>query len=212
MVNIYTDGGSRGNPGEAGIGYCFEKENEIIYEYARPIGISTNNVAEYTAVLEAIIKAKKMNFLEINIFLDSQLVERQLNGYYSVKSEDLKEIYEKIKKETNELKSFTITHIKRNLNKNADRLVNISLDTKMEYENITDKSLYSNITTNYEKITDFLRVYNLQKSNINIKDENFYLITKEEELNKILIIYPGLKDILKREYEIKNIILRIEDI
>lgn len=140
MIEIFSDGGSRGNPGRAAIGFVLKKEGNIFYEYAEPIGIATNNVAEYTAALRAIETAKRLGFKKVSLNLDSQLVERQLNGVYKVKSEELSIIFEQIKKELENFSSFTIDHVPRELNKDADRLVNMALDTeKIFVQNYLEK-------------------------------------------------------------------------
>lgn len=214
MINIFTDGGSRGNPGHSAIGYVLEKNGKIIYEFGKPIGIATNNVAEYTAVYEAIKKAKELGYFEIELYLDSQLVQRQLNGAYKVNSQDLLPLYKKILAEVAELKYFRVTHIKRAENKRADKLVNLALDNDKEIsfiDDIKDSSKIGN-SISYEKIIDYLRVYKLENTDIKIDGNDFFINIKEDELPKIYIIYSGLKDLLKNHYSIKNIILRIEDI
>lgn len=128
---IFSDGGSRGNPGKAAIGYTIQNaKQEAIYECGMNIGIATNNVAEYTAIIEAIKKAKELNVDEIAVFLDSQLVERQLKGEYRVKSPELIPLFEELVIEIDSLKSFEMNHIKRELNKRADKLVNEALDSE----------------------------------------------------------------------------------
>lgn len=214
MINIFTDGGSRGNPGHSAIGYVLEKNGKIIYEFGKPIGIETNNVAEYTAVYEAIKKAKELGYFEIELYLDSQLVQRQLNGAYKVNSQDLLPLYKKILAEVAELKYFRVTHIKRAENKRADKLVNLALDNDKEIsfiDDIKDSSKIGN-SISYEKIIDYLRVYKLENTDIKIDGNDFFINIKEDELPKIYIIYSGLKDLLKNHYSVKNIILRIEDI
>ena len=133
-VEIYTDGGSRGNPGDAAIGYVIKSNGENIYQYAENIGIQTNNVAEYQAVLSALKKAKELNISELTLYMDSQLVERQLNGAYKVKNEDLKILYDKIVAELKAFKKYEIIHVKRELNKLADKLVNMALDKQQTVE------------------------------------------------------------------------------
>lgn len=133
-LKIYTDGGSRGNPGPAAIGYVIENNGNNIYQYAENIGIQTNNVAEYQAVLSAISKAKELGAKELDIYLDSQLVERQLNGIYKVKNEDLKKIYDKIIRELKNFRLFKITHVNREQNTLADKLVNMALDQQKTIE------------------------------------------------------------------------------
>ena len=131
-IKIYTDGGSRGNPGEAAIGVvAYNKEDgSRLTEIKKAIGVATNNIAEYTAVLEAldwVINTYKQSDLEF--YLDSELVVRQLSGIYKVKDPNLKVIYLKIRQKIIELGSnITFESIPREKNKEADALVNEALD------------------------------------------------------------------------------------
>lgn len=129
---IYTDGASRGNPGKASYGFVIlNGQNEVIFEKGEYIGITTNNVAEYTAVLEA-LKYVKNQFIqkevEISFLSDSNLVVSQLSGIFKVKSEHLKPLIRSI----NLLKPYFIKvnfkHIPRAQNSRADKLANLALD------------------------------------------------------------------------------------
>ena len=125
---MYTDGGSRGNPGKAAIGVViYDKNNKKIKELSRYIGIATNNVAEYTALLFGVIALKELQCTEVEIFMDSELIVKQLKGMYKVKHRDMRSLYSKV---INGLKGikYTITHVKREKNKVADSLVNDALD------------------------------------------------------------------------------------
>lgn len=133
-ISIYTDGGSRGNPGPAAIGIVFYNESgEIIHEHKKAIGYATNNEAEYRAILEALKILSKSDWFEENIpidcFLDSQLVVEQLNGRYKIKQPHIAEFVGGIKSiiQESDLK-ISFTHIPREKNKEADRLVNEALD------------------------------------------------------------------------------------
>lgn len=127
---IYCDGGSRGNPGPAASAFVAVKDGEEYYKESKYLGIETNNVAEYQAVLMAISWVKDSGFKEeVVVNLDSQLVERQINGKYKVKSEKLKKFHRQI----NEILSKTNLKIKfvwsyRSDNELADTLVNEELD------------------------------------------------------------------------------------
>ncbi len=126
---IYTDGGARGNPGPAGIGIVFfNKENKVIKEFCKYIGESTNNQAEYTALYTALRKASELGYKNIHIFLDSELVVRQMLGIYKVKNNKLKELYNKIKELEKNFKNIEYHHIPREKNKYADSLVNKAID------------------------------------------------------------------------------------
>jgi ribonuclease HI len=126
---IHTDGGARGNPGPAGIGVViYDEEKNVVAEISRYIGEATNNQAEYRAVLAAIEKAKDFKPEEINFFLDSELVVKQLNREYKVKNKDLAPLFVKIYNATLDFKKVTFRHIRRELNKEADKLANEAMD------------------------------------------------------------------------------------
>lgn len=128
---IHTDGGARGNPGPAGIGavVCDEEKN-VIAEISRYIGETTNNQAEYRALLAGIEKAKEIGAEELSFYLDSELVVKQLNREYKVKNPELAPLFVKIWNKTLEFKKVTFHHIRRELNKEADRLANEAMDRK----------------------------------------------------------------------------------
>lgn len=131
---VYTDGASRGNPGHASYGFTIsDKEGKLVFEKGEYIGIATNNVAEYKAVLESlkVICEKFLNKVEsIEFFADSKLVAEQLSGRYKIKSPHLKSIVEEIKILLLELGGATFTHIPREKNTEADRLANRALDNR----------------------------------------------------------------------------------
>ena len=134
---VYTDGGARGNPGPAAIGIII-KSHEKTETYKEKIGITTNNIAEYTAILKAIeILEKKSKTCEIKVefFLDSELVVKQLKGIYKIKNNELKKIHDEIKKFTKIIKNAEFTNIPREQNKEADALVNEALDEEDEEKN-----------------------------------------------------------------------------
>jgi len=130
MIIIYCDGGSRGNPGPAASAFVATVDEKIIYKESKYLGIETNNVAEYNSVIIALNWIKATNpKSEIVINLDSQLVERQLNGFYKVKNEKLKVLYNKIKLQIYSSKlliKFNWSY--REKNTLADSLVNETLD------------------------------------------------------------------------------------
>ena len=127
-ATIFSDGGSRGNPGEAAIGYVIKSGEATVFESGQLIGIATNNVAEYTAIIRGVQKAKQLGFYDVEVFVDSQLVEKQLKGEYKVKSPELKLLYDELKSEIRSLNSFEVSHVRREFNKRADKLVNEALD------------------------------------------------------------------------------------
>lgn len=126
---IYTDGGARGNPGPAAIGFViYNKDREVIEQNGEYIGKNTNNYAEYMAVLKALEAAEKLKPEIIHFYLDSNLVVQQLNQRYKIKNEELGKLFIKIWNKRQSFKRVTFTHISRDKNKLADRLVNQALD------------------------------------------------------------------------------------
>ncbi|MBI3397576.1 ribonuclease HI family protein [Candidatus Woesebacteria bacterium] len=131
MLNINCDGGSRGNPGPAASSFVVEAEGKIIYKFSKFLGVATNNVAEYTAVLEAFnwLESNKRFLEDITFVLDSELVVKQLRGLYKIKNLSLKKIYNQIKN-----KEIKFTHlviykkVPREENQTADFLVNEKLN------------------------------------------------------------------------------------
>lgn len=132
---IFTDGASRGNPGHASYGFTIsDKKNNLLYKEGCYIGITTNNVAEYTAVCEALKYAREkfgQNLVRVEVYADSKLVAEQLSGRYKVKSALLKPLIEKIKILSLELGGVTFSHVPRSKNIEADRLANIALDHRL---------------------------------------------------------------------------------
>ncbi len=127
--SIYTDGGSRGNPGPGAIGVVvMNQKNKVIYELSKYLGRCTNNEAEYLAVLHGLKIASSRKYTDVQIHIDSLLVASQLSGKYKVKNERLKKIFRKIKYLEKDLHTVEYIHIKRDKNKNADNLVNEALD------------------------------------------------------------------------------------
>lgn len=144
-LNIYTDGGSRGNPGQAGVGVVIYKKGdenkpfEKVYAFGKKIGISTNNVAEYTAIIEAwkwIIQNKSTfpHDLTINFYLDSYLVVNQLNGRYKLKSPNLTDLLFTVKQLQQKISAkLSYNYIVRVENMEADFWVNKALDNLSDF-------------------------------------------------------------------------------
>jgi len=128
-ATLYTDGGARGNPGPAGIGAVL-KIGEQEFLFKKYIGETTNNQAEYQALILGLEKAKEHGVAELSCFLDSELVVKQLNREYKVKDKDLAVQFMKIWNILPEFKKVTFTHVRREQNKTADRLVNEVLDER----------------------------------------------------------------------------------
>jgi len=130
-IFIYTDGGSRGNPGPAAIGILIiDKDGKIIYKHGEYIGEATNNIAEYTALMKALENTSENFHGEVSCFSDSELMIKQLNGEYKVKNPGIKELFLKIKELEKEFEKIEYTHVRRE-NKNiiiVDGIVNKVLD------------------------------------------------------------------------------------
>ena len=130
-VIIHTDGGARGNPGPAAIGVVIEEEGKVIHEFGETIGETTNNVAEYKAVIEALKACKKNNWggESIHFFLDSLLVVNQMKGLFKIKDAKLQELSLEARTLEKEVGGIiTYQAIPREQNKEADFLVNKALD------------------------------------------------------------------------------------
>lgn len=134
-VIAYTDGGSRGNPGPAGIGIHIEDDGgAVIKEVAQSIGNSTNNHAEYQAVAVALetlkqLYGKKTKEMAFELRMDSELVKKQLNGEYQIKEPGLVPLFIEIHNlRVSSFPNLTLTHVRREQNKDADRLANEGMD------------------------------------------------------------------------------------
>jgi ribonuclease HI len=134
-IIMYTDGGARGNPGPAGIGAVIQDgEGNVIKEVSKYIGEQTNNFAEYEALIEALNEAKKifgerLRDMQIEVRMDSELVVRQLSGIYKVKEPTLKEQFARVAKiRLEDAPNMLFTHVLREKNSHADRLVNAAVD------------------------------------------------------------------------------------
>jgi ribonuclease HI len=127
IANI--DGASRGNPGPASYAVVIrDASGKIVLELAKNIGRETNNVAEYFALLAALDYATTHGIHSLRIRSDSELLVRQMQGRYKVKSADLKPLYERASKMARQLGYFQIEHVRRELNRDADALANVALD------------------------------------------------------------------------------------
>lgn len=133
IYTIWSDGGARGNPGPAGIGFLVkDKKNSIIKEYCEYLGSATNNVAEYMALIRSLEFAKNIGQVDkLDIFLDSELVVKQIKGEYKVKNEGLRPLYTRVMVLLSGFK-YTICHIDRSRNKEADKLANKAIDEKVQ--------------------------------------------------------------------------------
>jgi ribonuclease HI len=124
-LKAYIDGGSRGNPGEAGIGVYFPD----VVRIAEFLGTGTNNFAEYSALLAALRFAVFSHCEELEVFADSELVVKQIKGEYQVKNEGIRPLYDSAIRWIKLIPSFSISHVRRENNKEADKLANLAMDT-----------------------------------------------------------------------------------
>jgi len=125
---IHIDGASRGNPGDAAYAIVIEAPGRGAVEESGVLGKQTNNVAEYTALLKALEKAKQLGLQRVRIHSDSELLVKQMNGEYRVKNEDLRSLFQEANQLKRDFDSVTFTHVRREQNKRADELCNIALD------------------------------------------------------------------------------------
>jgi len=139
-IKIHTDGASRGNPGPASIGVVIELPEGQVKTYGQSLGIATNNYAEYQAIAFALEKTKalvgKANTKKyaLEIYLDSELAQKQLTGIYELKDEAIQKAFIQIWNLRIKFKSVQFIHIRREFNKQADALANQALDRILKYE------------------------------------------------------------------------------
>ncbi len=131
IMEIFTDGASRGNPGPAAVGVVFrQKDGPDLAEHCETIGKATNNVAEYQAVVSALEHVRRWKVRKVHLFIDSELISRQLSGAYRVKSPDLRPLFQQVVFLSRDLKEFKVHHVKRAQNAQADALANKALDAE----------------------------------------------------------------------------------
>lgn len=129
IVVVHTDGGARGNPGPAGTGVVIKTETgQILYAVGEYIGETTNNVAEYKALIRALDTAAKLGATEVKVNMDSELIVKQMNGQYKIKEPTLQELAGQVLKLKNAFAQVSFTHVRREYNQEADRLVNQAID------------------------------------------------------------------------------------
>jgi ribonuclease HI len=128
-ARLFTDGGSRGNPGPAAYGYVLETDDgTVLAAHGEAIGVATNNVAEYRALVEGLRKAAELQVDELEVVSDSELLVHQMRGDYKVKNEALRELWLDANDLERKLGKVTYTAVRREHNELADRLVNEALD------------------------------------------------------------------------------------
>ena len=128
-LTLFVDGASRGNPGPSGIGVVlYDGGRRVVRSFGKYIGETTNNVAEYTALLVGLQEALQLQAGSLRVHTDSQLLARQLQGLYKVKQPHLKILWDQIRDLIPSLHSFAVHHVPREKNREADRLANQAID------------------------------------------------------------------------------------
>jgi len=141
---VHIDGGARGNPGEAGAGVVIRDadDNAVIFKGGYFLGETTNNVAEYQALLKALRLADKFGAQMVEIKSDSELLVRQMNGEYRVRNANLKTLFDQARDLMKRFKKCTFSHIPREENKTADKLVNQAINLKSNVEDAEGSEEY----------------------------------------------------------------------
>ncbi|OVE78745.1 hypothetical protein BVY00_02105 [bacterium G20] len=128
-AKLYTDGGSRGNPGpSAGAFVICKVDDNVVEKSGFYIGITTNNQAEYQALLKALQRSADLGIRRLKVFMDSELIIKQLNGIYKIKNKDLELLYRQVKELLADFDEISFNHVPRAMNKEADGEVNRILD------------------------------------------------------------------------------------
>jgi len=133
VIVIYTDGGSRGNPGPAGYGVRIESEDgTVLTELRAPLGLATNNVAEYHGLLAGLEWAAANGYPRVRVRSDSELLVKQMRGEYRVKNPGLQPLYLRARGLVVRIGQVTFEHVRREMNTEADRLANLAMDEASE--------------------------------------------------------------------------------
>lgn len=125
---LFCDGASRGNPGPGAFGYVIWEDDQLVAEEGGRLGNVTNNVAEYEGLIRGLQKSLELGAKQITVKSDSELLVRQLNGLYRVRAPHLLPFFDKAKRTLGCFKTFSIVHVPREKNKDADRMANRALD------------------------------------------------------------------------------------
>ncbi|MFN2526478.1 MAG: ribonuclease HI family protein [Actinomycetota bacterium] len=148
-ASLYTDGGARGNPGPAGIGVVLLAEDGVLLgQLARSIGETTNNVAEYSALIAGLELALDREVSDLDVYLDSELVVSQLKGEWKIKKDQLRSLAARAELLLNKFSSFSINHVPRALNADADKLANQAMDAAAEGQQLSSESVQQNLFEN----------------------------------------------------------------
>ena len=134
-VTVNIDGGARGNPGPAGAGFVLRaQDGTILRQEGFFLGRATNNVAEYTALLKGLASAMELGAKSVEVLSDSELLVRQMTGVYRVKNAGLLPLFTEAKEISQKFDAFEIHHVRRELNTDADRMVNMAIDQRRHVE------------------------------------------------------------------------------
>ena len=132
-ARLFTDGGARGNPGPAAFGYVIETDDgHVLAAHGEAIGVATNNVAEYRALVAGLEKALELGLEEVEVVSDSELLVKQMRGEYRVKNAGLLPLYQQARTIAQTLDRIVYEHVRREQNKDADRLANLAMDEGMK--------------------------------------------------------------------------------
>lgn len=137
IYKIFCDGGARGNPGPAAFGYVITGSDGLRAEHGEYIGETTNNIAEYRAVIAALKKLPqligkdKAHASRVEVCVDSELLERQVNGKYKISSPEIQKLFLELWNLKVEYENISFSHVRREFNKEADRMVNMALDKEV---------------------------------------------------------------------------------
>jgi ribonuclease HI len=128
LLSIHTDGAARGNPGPAAFAFVIARDGQTVAEASGCLGDTTNNIAEYTALLKALERADELGGRRLVVHSDSELMIKQMNGEYKVKNEGLRPLHEEARRLAGRFAGVTFRHVRREQNKRADELCNLALD------------------------------------------------------------------------------------
>ncbi|MGC9454563.1 MAG: ribonuclease HI family protein [Phycisphaerae bacterium] len=139
-VRLEVDGGSRGNPGPAGAGVVVRDaaDGQVLQEFGVFLGKATNNVAEYRGLLAGLQRAADLGAREVEVFSDSELLVRQMNGQYRVRNEGLVGLFEQARQLANGFAKCSFNHVRREQNTAADRLANQAMNLKRDVDEATE--------------------------------------------------------------------------
>jgi ribonuclease HI len=154
---LFIDGASRGNPGRAAYAVVIERPDSAVYEEADVIGVATNNVAEYTALLRGLQRAAEMGARRLMVYSDSELLVKQMNGEYRVKSEQIQPLFDEANDWLSRLDQVTIQHVRRAENSRADQLCNEALDGRPKPPTVRQGTLDKRSDPMRERALEILR-------------------------------------------------------